>query len=154
MSRVIAVRSPSAGLVVSAQQRSPAVLAVREKAARRVVAGGLRGPKGQTGQVLPPIPFAYGDASPRLIHQLTETQLLVSLQVILTVPFNGEAPAILVRTQAGDALIDADQIEPGFPATYESTPGALLAAGTGIYLEITPGVGASAGSGFVVLNLN
>lgn len=154
MSSVIAVNHRRNGSAIAVREKAPSVVAVKASVSRRVILAGLRGAKGASGQVLPPIPFAHGDASPRLIHLLADTQLLASLQVVLTVPFNGESPAIRVRTQSGQVLIETDQIAAGFSATYESTPGAVLPSGTGIYLEITPGAGATAGSGFVVLNLN
>lgn len=134
--------------------RTSSAVAVVQKAPRAVIAAGLRGPKGENGQALPPIAFAFGDASPRLLHLLGDAGLLVSVQLVISAPFNGDGAALRIRTQAGTALLDGDQVAPDFTATYESTPGASLAAGTGIYLEITPGAGATAGSGFVVLNLN
>jgi hypothetical protein len=140
--------------VIAVREQAPRTVAVRDRVKHRVIAAGLRGPKGSSGQVLPPIAFAHGDASPRLIHLLTETQLLVSLQLILSDAFDGEGATLRVRTQAGEVLLGTDQVAPGFPATYESTPGTMLSSGTGIYLEITPGAGSTAGAGFVVLNLN
>ncbi|WP_192980746.1 hypothetical protein [Pseudomonas sp. EggHat1] len=121
-----------------------------------VVAAGRQGPPGPPGDgsALGAFEFAFGDASTRLLHTITKPSLLASVQLIITTPFNGEGAALRIRTQAGVVLLDSDQVAPDFAATYESTPGASLAAGTGIYLEITPGAGATAGAGFVVLNLN
>lgn len=150
----IATRAARTSSAVAVVQKRPGPIAVRQKAPRAVIAAGLRGPKGESGQALPPVAFAFGDASPRLLHLLNDSGLLVSVQLILATPFDGEGAALRIRTQAGAVLLDSDQVAPDFTATYESTPGASLAAGTGIYLEITPGAGATAGSGFVVLNLN
>lgn len=150
----IATRAARTSSAVAVVQKRPGPIATRQQAPRAVIAAGLRGPKGESGQALPPIAFAFGDASPRLLHLLEDSGLLVSVQLIVSTPFDGEDPALRIRTQAGDVLLDSDQVAPDFAATYESTPGASLAAGTGIYLEITPGPGATAGSGFVVLNLN
>lgn len=149
----IAVRS-SENRTVAVIERGSSTVATRPGPGRAVVAAGLRGPKGDSGATLPPIPFSFGDASPRQVHLLTVQQLLVSLQVVVVTAFDGDSAALRLRTQSGDVLLDSDQAAPDFVATYEATPGAVLPAGTGIYLEITPGVGATAGAGFVVLNLN
>ena len=150
----IATRTACTASAVAVVQKRPGPIAIRQQTPRAVVAAGIRGPKGESGQVLPPIAFAFGDASPRLLHILTDSALLVSIQLILATPFDGNGAALRIRTQTGAVLLDSDQVAPDFSATYESTPGVSLAAGTGIYLEITPGEGATAGSGFVVLNLN
>lgn len=152
--KVIAAHSMRSNVAVAVVQKRPGPVAVRQQTPYAVVTAGLRGPKGESGQALPPIAFAFGDASPRLLHILGDSGLLVSVQLIISTPFDGEDSALRIRTQAGDVLLDSDQVAPTFSATYESTPGAALSGGTAIYLEITPGSGATAGSGFVVLNLN
>lgn len=150
----IATRNARTSSALAVVQKRPGPIAVHQRAPRAVVTAGLRGPKGESGKDLPPIAFSFGDAAPRLLHLLVDAGLLVSVQVVIATPFDGEGAALRVRTQTGDLLLDSDQVAPDFSATYESTPGTLLPAGTGIYLEITPGAGATAGSGFVVLNLN
>lgn len=155
-SRVVAVstRTESDSAAVAVVQKRPGLISTHEQKNFSAVKAGLRGAKGESGQTFPPVAFAFGDASPRLLHILTDSALLVSVQLIIATTFNGNGASLRIRTQTGAVLLDSDQVAPDFSATYESTPGVSLAAGTGIYLEITPGEGATAGSGFVVLNLN
>lgn len=113
-----------------------------------------RGPRGPSGESLDAISFSFGDASPRVLHQLDETALLVSVQLIIATPFDGDEPALEIRTDTGDVLLSSDQNAPGFAGIYESTPAVRLLGGSAITLSLSPGAGATAGSGFVVLNLN
>lgn len=139
------VTAEAFALVVGPEQ-APAVL----------VALGGQGPAGPPGigSTQPPIPFSYGDVSPRAVFVLPAAALLMELRLLIEQPFNGESPALLVRTGDGLVLMDADQNAPGFAATYETTPAAQLAAGTQIIIETTPGAGATAGSGKLLLNLH
>lgn len=150
----VATRPVRTNAVIAAVQKRPGPIAVRDQMQRSVVAAGLRGQKGESGQELPAIAYAFGDASPRLLHSVDDDSVLVSVQLIVDVPFDGLGATMRVLTQGGDVLLDSDQVAANFAATYESTPAKLLTVGTGIYLEITPGAGATAGSGYVVLNLN
>lgn len=115
---------------------------------------GRRGATGPSGSALPAISFGYGDASPRLIHVFDEPALLAELQLVVQEPFDGEGAELLLRTQSGQVLLDSDQNAPGLVATFETTPAAQLPAGTAIYLDITPGLGATTGAGQVLLNLH
>ncbi len=115
---------------------------------------GRRGAIGPSGSALPAISFGYGDASPRLIHVFDEQSLLAELQLVIQQPFDGEGATLRLRTGTGLVVMDTDQNAPALAATFETTPGAQLPAGTGLYLEIIPGAGATAGAGQVLLNLH
>lgn len=121
-----------------------------------VIMAGDQGPPGPPGigSTQPPIQFGYGDVSPRAVLVLSAPALLMGLQLLIEQPFNGEAPALLVRTGDGLVLMAAEQNAPGLAATYETTPAAQLAVGTQIIIETTPGAGATAGSGKLLLNLH
>lgn len=106
-----------------------------------------------TGALDAVIDFSFGDASPRVMFTLPQDSLLSELQLIIRQPFNGVGAKLVVRTNGYIILMDEDQNLPDFPTTYETTPAAILPAGSQIVLEITPGVGATAGTGQLLLNL-
>lgn len=115
---------------------------------------GRRGAIGPSGAALPAVAFSYRDATPMLIHVFDEAALLAELQLVIQQPFDGEGAQLVLRTQSGHVLMAADQNAPTIEATFETTPAAQLPAGTSIYLDITPGPGATAGDGQVLLNLH
>lgn len=156
MSTVIAAGPRSKPIAIAVTPGRSSVLAVRGQAGRGVIAAGLRGPGGATGlsAVQLPINFSFGDASPRAAFTLPADAFLSELQLSIELPFDGESPALLVRTGTGLVLMAADQNAPGFAATYETTPAAQLLAGTQIIIETTPGAGATAGAGKLLLNLH
>lgn len=125
----------------------------RQFAAVGAVAG-RRGQVGPSGSALPAIPFSYGDVSPRSVFTFEEGALLAELQLIIDTPFDGEDPALLVRTGDGLVLMGSDQNAPALVATFETTPAAQLPAGTQLFIETTPGPGATAGAGKLLLNLH
>lgn len=107
-----------------------------------------------TGSVAAMILFAFGDASPRVVMTLPEDAFIDELKVVVEQAFDGADPQISVRTNGAVILIGADQVDPTFAATYESTPQAQLPAGTEIILELDPGFGATAGRGRLLFNLH
>ena len=136
-------------------QQQVAVLV--EVASVAVVAVGAQGPAGRPGQSgsgLPAVSFAYGDASPMLVHTFDGPALLADLQLVIQQPFDGAGAQLVLRDQDGQVLMAADQNAPAMEATFETTPAAQLAAGSAIYLEITPGSGATTGAGQILLNLH
>lgn len=143
--RALVVRQPaSIGMAFRGQQLFTAIGAV----------AGRRGPAGQSGSALPGVSFAYGDASPLLIHTFDEPFLLAALQLVIQQGFDGEGAQLVLRTQDGQVLMAADQSAPALVATFETTPATQMPAGSSIYLDIIPGVGATSGAGQVLLNLH
>lgn len=132
------------------------LLAVDQRNRRAViaVAAGRRGPAGPSGSALPPISFGYGDATPRLIHAFDAPAMLAELQLVIQQPFDGEGATLRLRTDTGLVLMNTDQNAPDLAATFETTPAAKLPAGTLLYLDITPGAGATTGAGQILLNLH
>lgn len=106
-----------------------------------------------TGSLDAVIDFTFGDATPRIMFTVPQACLLSEVQLIIRQPFNGAGASLLVRTNGYITLMDTDQNRPDFSATYETTPAAILPAGSQIVLEITPGAGATAGTGQLLLNL-
>jgi len=100
------------------------------------------------------VAFAYGDASPRTILSVPAGSRAVALVVFIDTPFDGSGAALHI----GDAddperLMAADQISLSIPGSYGAMPGVVFSGATDIRLTITPGDGASQGSGTVVLTL-
>lgn len=100
------------------------------------------------------IPFAWGDASPKQVWLAPANTTVFTAQIVITVPFNGVGAALaLGDAVVGDRLIRADQNNPAAAGEYEANPGHTYASETQILLTITPGEGASAGAGFVILEI-
>lgn len=112
---------------------------------------GIQGRPGQPGGSIPPIDFAFGDAA----HAVWTPQaagLLTYARIIVREPFNGTGAAIVVGTLAQpDAAMPSYFNDPKQANEYENTPDIRLAAGESIYLTITPGTGATAGAGTLLL---
>lgn len=106
-----------------------------------------------TGSVGVSVPFAFGDASPRVVFTLPQEGTIPELQLTIRSPFDGANASIAVRTNTGIELIPADRNMPEYSGTYETTPVATLPAGTQILLEIDPGSGATKGTGLLTFIL-
>lgn len=142
--RAIALQVPSrTGMAFAGDRRFTAIGAV----------AGQRGKSGPAGNATPPVAFSFGDASPRLLRTLDDAALLSELKLIIDNEFDGEGAVLRLRADSL-VLMDFDQNAPAYAATYETTPGVSLPAGTGIYIDITPGSGATSGAGQVLLNLH
>ena len=102
------------------------------------------------------VPFAYGDASPRLVYQVPagQTKTVVTAQVVITQAFNGSASVLALgdMTQS-DRLIASALIDTADAAEYETNPAIEYSAGSLILLSIAPGSGTTQGSGYVLLEL-
>lgn len=97
------------------------------------------------------IPFSWGDATP--VDLGLYTGVVVAISIVLLAGFNGEAPALEVRTANGEVLLPADTNLPAEPGRYEVNPSQRLALPTRLFLFITPGLGASAGHGIVYMEI-
>ncbi len=97
-------------------------------------------------------PFSYGDASPATVQSVVG--LVATATIIITTPFNG-AGAALSLGDAGNPqrLITTSQILPSIASEWVTNPGELYTVSTPIILTITPGSGASQGSGYVILEV-
>lgn len=100
------------------------------------------------------VAFAYGDASPRSLVSVAAGTRVIAVTVFIDTGFDGTGAALEIG-EAGDAdgLMAADQINPSIPGTYGAMPGVVFTGATDIRLSITPGDGASQGSGSVVFTL-
>lgn len=110
-------------------------------------------PSPETGSAIQ-IPFAFGDASPKLIYTALAGQTVFTAQVVIQTAFDGDGAALTLG-DAGTAgqLMSASQVAPTFPAEYETNPAYTYTSDTDIRLSITPGEGCTQGSGYVLLEI-
>ena len=107
---------------------------------------------GSAGVSIAEIAFAYGDATPRTIFTTVGTQRVWSVELSIDVPFNGTTPALKIGDAGNTSrLMATTQNDPKTVNVYSTSPAYEYAAGTAIILTITPGSGASAGSGKIQL---
>lgn len=100
------------------------------------------------------IAFSYGDATPKVLFVVPAGKTVFTAQIVLQVPFNGVNPSLTLGDAAvPDRLMKVDQNSPIEVAEYETNPGHTYAADTEILLTIVPGDGATAGSGFVLIEI-
>lgn len=99
------------------------------------------------------INFSFGDASPATIWTTPHTLHVVLTRVVVLTPFNGAGASVKVGTVANDQLL----FEPGAAelsqaAAWEFNSDAQLLSAESIKVTITPGSGASAGTGRIIID--
>lgn len=97
--------------------------------------------------------FAYGDATPEVIGTVPANSTVLSVLISIETAFDGSGAALSVGTLASpSSLMSASQNAPSTVAQYEVFPGVSYGTDTALYLTITPGGGATAGHGQVVVD--
>jgi hypothetical protein len=98
------------------------------------------------------LPFAWGDATPSTVGLVPANKIITRTQLAITAAFNGTAPALQVGFSGSlDALMPTTHNDPAALGIYETTPGVSFGTDKTILLSITPGSGASAGAGLLVV---
>jgi hypothetical protein len=96
--------------------------------------------------------FSFGDA-PRAIYVVPDDRLAYLVRLVIDTPFDGTNAAIAVGTAAdAGALMPANANDPTVAAGYEFASNTELALGDSVQLTITPGSGATQGSGRIILD--
>ncbi|WP_313033415.1 hypothetical protein [Stenotrophomonas acidaminiphila] len=155
----IAVKDTAAVIV---DQPAPVATVRADTRAVAVVGKGAQGPEGPAGPVgpvgpagsgsMPPIDFAFGDASPAVVLLVQEPLEVLSVSLQVEEAFDGTGAAVALGTTADpDLLLPPAFNAPGVLGVYETAPRAELPAGTEMILTIAPGVGATAGRGQLVI---
>ncbi len=98
------------------------------------------------------IDFTFGDASPSPIYTITENAANVLLRIVIRTPFNGVGAALSLNALSGPTLLPSTAIAPSIAGGYEAAPDVVLLAGDVIRLVITPGSGATAGAGSIIVD--
>jgi hypothetical protein len=110
-----------------------------------------QGPEGSGGgsAALPPVAFAFGDASPRSVYTPPVGVLVKSVRLLVDIAFNGAGAALQLQAGA-KVLMPAGLNDPLTKGEYDSSPQADVAAGTPFVLTINPGAGATQGAGRLI----
>lgn len=126
----------------------------------RVVTLGTQGPPGAAGVQGPPgsgggaieINFAFGDATPATLITATAGKIVYGIGVHIRVPFDGVGAQVTVG-DAGDLdrLMTAVENDLTSVGSNETNPAYAYGSNTQLLLSITPGAGASQGSGLVTI---
>ena len=98
------------------------------------------------------IDFTFGDASPSPIYTILETSANVLLRIVIRTPFNGVGAALSLNAVSGPTLLASGAVAPSIAGGYEAAPDVVLVAGDVIQLVITPGSGATAGAGSIIVD--
>lgn len=93
--------------------------------------------------------FSYGDSTPKLLN-LPVTGLVDRILLGIETPFNAPSTLSIGTTANPSLLMAVDQNLPTEVGQFESSPSANL-VNQQIILTITPGLGISQGSGFVIV---
>lgn len=107
-----------------------------------------QGPPGVSA-ALPPVAFAFGDASPRSVYTPPRGLLVKAVRLLIDTAFNGAGAALQLQAGA-KVLMPAGLNDPLNVGEYESSPQADVAAGTPFVLTINPGAGATQGAGRLI----
>lgn len=156
--RNVAVISQSRESVELGPERRNVAVLDQSRGTVEVVTAGPQGPQGEPGVSvggggIAPISFSYGDATPATIYTPADAGTITNVRVIFDTAFNGTGAAIALGTIASpQALLATNQNDPSSTSEYENTPDLHVSAGTAIRLSITPGSGASQGSGRILLS--
>lgn len=118
---------------------------------------GATGPMGPQGEVGPSgaglitLDFSYGDATPVLITTMLAGKRVITVKMFIDVAFNGIGANLSVGTMGNPTDLMGTGLDPSIAVGYNVTPQKSYSVDTEIYLFITPGSGATSGSGSVVL---
>ena len=114
--------------------------------------GGAKGQDGAAGTIGTIFDFSYGDATPALICTVDAGKRIYTATILIDEPFDGVGAVLSVGLPGlPDAVFPAALNAPGAVGQYEVFPNEAFPSAVSLYLNITPGHGASQGSGQVVL---
>lgn len=144
-------------VVVTIEDRQ---VVTRDTVERAITFAGEQGPPGPTGPAGPPgsvaveAAFAFGDATPAAVTTALAGKLVYGVELYIKTPFDGIGAQIVVGDAAQvDRLMAAEENDLLATGGNHSTPAHAYAVDTPILLSITPGAGATQGSGVIVLRI-
>lgn len=98
--------------------------------------------------------FQFGDVASQVIHTFTANGYFLRLRAEISVPFDGDGSGISVGTVSdNNLLLSADEIFTSQVMAMEKANSASFNTDDEIRLFITPGFGATQGSGRVILEV-
>lgn len=96
--------------------------------------------------------FAFGDATPTLIFSTSSNDTVYRVELTITTPFDGIGASLSIGSQGNPLeLLSTNQVDPYTIGTYQSNECVKYTSPTDVKLFITPGSGASTGSGFILI---
>lgn len=144
-------------VVVTVEDRQ---VVTRDVIERGIVFAGEQGPPGPTGPAGPPgavaveAAFAFGDATPAAIVTALAGKLVYGVELYIKTPFDGVGAQVVVGDAAiADRLMAVSDNDLGAVGGNHTTPSHAYAVDTPVLLSITPGAGATQGSGVIVLRV-
>jgi len=98
--------------------------------------------------------FEWGDATPVPLLTVDAGRMVLACTVSLDVPFDGVGASLSIGDAGDDgSLFDAGMIDTSVVGSFQNSPCLRFGTDTEVLLTITPGTGASTGSGVVSLFL-
>jgi hypothetical protein len=114
---------------------------------------GIKGDKGDIGSSFFKYGFSYGDASPIIIFS-NFSGLIKNVELVIFQSFNGDNHLITVGDSSDyQKLFSSQFISLKESLTIENNNPTNYVIPTNIYLSITPGINATTGSGFIIIEV-
>jgi hypothetical protein len=143
----VTVKSTGQKIVVS----SPKVQIVT---VGKIGPSGPQGIQGSAGTPRVEIPFSFGDATPLVLFTAIAGKLIQRITVFIETTLDGESPTLTIGDEDNPTLLmDSSENNPSEEAAYQVTPNLFYELDTQVLLFISPGLGASQGSGLVVVEM-
>lgn len=143
----VRVKSSGKKIVVSSPQ-------VRLVTAGKVGPSGPQGIPGPAGTPRVELPFSFGDATPAELFMAVAGKLIERITIFIETAFDGESPSLTIGDEDNPALLmESFENDPKEEAAYQVTPNLYYETDKQVLLFISPGLGASQGSGLVVVEM-
>jgi hypothetical protein len=98
-------------------------------------------------------PFSWGDATPAVLTDMVVGTMIWAIDLVLFEAFDGIAASLSIGiTGTPDLFMATSQCDPYTVGVYSVTPGHKCTTTDAIKLFITPGAGASRGTGKIIIN--
>ena len=122
--------------------------------AGKIGPSGPVGPQGAAGTPRIEVPFSFGDATPLVLFTAIAGKLIERITVFVELAFDGEVPSLTIGDEDSPTLLmNTSENDPTEEAAYQVTPNFFYESDTQVLLFISPGLGASQGSGLIVAEM-
>jgi hypothetical protein len=117
-------------------------------------AQGIQGPQGVPGNARIELAFSFGDASPEIIGSIPTNKIVEAVSLFIEVPFDGIGAALSIGDSSNpNSLMSFSQNDPTQVGAYQVAPTVSFNSDTVVKLFITPGAGATQGSGLITIEI-
>jgi len=97
--------------------------------------------------------FNYGDATPRLLLTIPANKVIISCAIFITTGFNGVGATVSIGDASNyNSIMATTDSNVSMETNWSTNPGVVFGTATPIYISITAGSGATAGSGLLTLS--